>query len=106
MPASGAVRATASGVWFFGGLVLGILEAEELLLVVKRDLDGPPASVALQDEGVVDGEVGAEEGLVTAAATRVPDDHDPDRLVAQGAVPEGGAAEDERGDLPAVEGER
>ena len=36
MPAIGAVRATA-----VGGLVLGILEAEELLLVVERDLDGP-----------------------------------------------------------------
>src|SRR5215210_5294874 len=45
------------------GLVLGILEAEELLLVVERDLDGPPAGIPGEDEGVVDDEVGTEEGL-------------------------------------------
>src|SRR5215207_5793693 len=38
-----------------GGLVLGILEAEELLLVVEGDLDGPPPSIAFEDEGVIDG---------------------------------------------------
>src|SRR5205085_8268341 len=73
---------------------------------VKRHLDGPPASVALQDEGVIDGEIGAEERLVAASAAGVSDDDDPDRLVAQGAVPEGGAAEDQRGDLPPIEGDR
>src|SRR5262249_36954595 len=89
-----------------GGLVLRILEAEELFLLVERHLDGPPASVALQDEGGVDREVGAEERLVAAATARVAHDDDADRLVAQGAVPAGGAAEHERGDLPTVEGER
>ena len=73
-----------------GGLVLGILEAEELLLIVKRDLDGPSPSIAFEDEGVVDGEVGTEERLVPAAAAGISDDDDADRLVAQRAVPEGG----------------
>ena len=55
---------------------------------------------------MIDGEVGAEERLVAAAAAGVSDDDDADRLVAQRAVPEGGAAEDQRGDLPPVEGDR
>jgi hypothetical protein len=38
-----------------GSLILGILEAEELLLIVKRDLSGPPPRLAFQDEGGVDG---------------------------------------------------
>jgi hypothetical protein len=88
-----------------GGLVLGILEAEELLLVVEGDLDGPPASIALEDEGVVNGQVGAEECLVAAATAGISDDDDADRLRAQRAVPEGGTAEDQRGDLTAVEGD-
>src|SRR5215217_1044583 len=81
-----------------GGLVLGFLEAEELLLIVKRDLNGPAAGIPGEDEGVVDGEVGTEERLVAAPAARITDDDDADRLVAQRTVPEGGAAEDERGD--------
>src|SRR5262249_4535475 len=89
-----------------GGLVLGILETEELLLIVKRHLDSPSAGIPGEDEGVVDGEVGAEERFVAAPAARVSDDHDADRVVAQGAVPESGTAEDERGDRSAVEGER
>src|SRR5205823_9355210 len=44
-----------------GRLVLGILAAEDLLLIVKRDLKGPAPSRALKDDGVVDGEVGAAE---------------------------------------------
>jgi hypothetical protein len=55
---------------------------------------------------VVDDEIGAEERLITAATARVSDDHDTDRLVAERAIPEGGAGEDQRGDLPPVEGER
>jgi hypothetical protein len=81
-----------------GGLVLGVLEAEELLVIVKRHFNGPPARVAFQDEGGVAGEVGTEEGLVTTPAARIPDNDDPDRLVPEGTVPEGGAAKDERGD--------
>src|SRR5918911_1221949 len=43
-----------------GGLILRVFEAEELLLVAERDLDRPPPGVALQDEGMVDGEAGPE----------------------------------------------
>src|SRR6185437_12441905 len=96
-------RGAGDGLW---RLVLGIGEAEELLLVVKCHFDGPPPSVAFQDEGVVDGEVGAEERLVAASAAGVSDDDDLDRLVAERAVPESGAAKGQRGDLPPVEGDR
>src|SRR3954469_875203 len=84
---------------------MGIGEAEELLPVVKRDLDGPSASVAFEDEGGIDSQVGTEEGLVTATAAGISDDDYADRLVSERAVPEGGTAEDERGDLPTVEGD-
>src|SRR5262249_53286473 len=68
--------------------------------------NGPAASIALQDEGVLDGQVGTEERLVAAPAAGVTDDDDADRLGAQGAVPEGGTAEHERRDLPTIEGDR
>src|SRR5205823_1204137 len=48
---------------------------------------------------VVDGEGGPEEGLIAAATAGITDDDAADRLVAQGAVPAGGAAEDQRGHL-------
>jgi hypothetical protein len=62
-------------------------------LVVNGRINGPPVSMALQDEGVVDGEIRAEGRFIAAAATGVSDQHDVDRVVAQRTVPEGGAAE-------------
>ena len=73
---------------------------------MERDLAGPASGVAFQDEGLVDGEVGTEERLVAATTAGIADDHEPERLIAERTIPEGGAAEDERGDLAAVEGER
>src|SRR5262249_29512670 len=54
-------------------LLLGLGEAQELLLVVKGDLQGPAASIPGQDEGRVHREIGAEERIVVALAGRVAD---------------------------------
>ena len=77
------------------GLVLRVFEAEGLLVFGKKDLQGPGASIAFQEEGGADGQVGAEERLL-APAGGVADQDDPHRLVGQGVVPQGGATEDQR----------
>jgi hypothetical protein len=55
---------------------------------------------------VVDGQIGAEARRVAAATDGVADDHDANRPVAERAVPEGGAAGGQRGDLTTTESDR
>jgi hypothetical protein len=97
-PGHGRCRPWARCARQLGSLVLGVGEADGLLLIVKRDVDGPSSSTARQNECVIDLEFGTEKRLVGAETAGLADD-DADGLAAQGAVPQGGAAEDQRRDV-------
>ena len=55
---------------------------------MERDLHAPTARIGFQDEWRSDREIRAEERFVPALAARVPAEHDPHGLVAQGGVPQ------------------
>src|SRR5712691_5771516 len=61
-------------------LVLGVAEAEVLFAVMEGDLQRPAMGIRLEDGRRVLRQIGAEERLVMASATRVAHHHDPDEL--------------------------
>ena len=77
-----------------GRLALRVGQAQELLGAMKSDLQGPAADIGFQDEDGINGQVGAEEGLVAALAAGVADQDDLDRCVAQSRVPERAQGQD------------
>jgi hypothetical protein len=62
-------------------LALGMLEAQELLAVVKGDLEGPAPGEAFEDKDRGRAPVSTEERLVPALTGGVPHDDDRDGMI-------------------------